>query len=263
MRIHGLRKTGVYVPEVIAEGLAPDTWEEFSKQQRRWAGSMFNLLFHYYLPELRRLPWRCKLVYLAFTTYYFRGVAFVGLLLLPFASTITGNPPVNTNVAAFCIRYIPFMFVHYGILFFLGQRFLVPNGSRKGFWFRAGLLWVAMWWDHVCALGKGMRSKKVKDRVVCAKRREMAYSPWRAIRPHLLLTMAAAGVFVWACMRPDRRETVWGSLVFLGVIVLSQSVIILQIAKTERMSRPVAQTQAVPVRAAGIPESFSPQLPKL
>jgi hypothetical protein len=37
LRIHARRKIGVYVPEVLAEGLAPDTWEEFSKQQRRWA----------------------------------------------------------------------------------------------------------------------------------------------------------------------------------------------------------------------------------
>jgi len=97
MRIHSNRKVGVYVPEVLAEGLAPDTWEEFSKQQRRRAYSMFHLFFYFYRPELWRMPWRCKLVYLVLTSFYFRGVAFAGLLVLPFVSAITGNPPVNAR----------------------------------------------------------------------------------------------------------------------------------------------------------------------
>ena len=234
MRIHAMGKRGVYVPDVIAEGLAPDTWEEFSKQQGRWAYSMFHLLFYFYIPGLFRMPWRCKVVYLVLTSFYFRGVLFCGLLLLPFISAATGNPPVNAHIAAFCLRFLPFFLLHYGILLFLGQRFLIPHGSRRGFWFRAGILWVAMWWDHLGALVKALRTPRIKDRVVAAKWKSGPITPWRAVRPHLILTLAAVGAFAWTLLRDGRSETVWGTLLFLGMIVLSQGFIVFKVTRTPK-----------------------------
>jgi hypothetical protein len=264
IRIHAARKTGVYVPEVLAQGLAPDTWAEFSKQQRRWAYSMFQLLFHYYPSEFRHMPWRCRLVYLMLTSFYFRGVAFTGLILIPFVSAITGNPPVNTHVTAFCLRYIPFFLVHCGILILLGKRFLIPHGSRRGFWYRAGILWVAMWWDHLCALMKGVKSRRVADRVVAAKWKPVSDSPWRAVRPHTLLTLAALAAFLWTCLRTDRRETIWGTLLFLGLIILSQAVVVFKVTRVPKKEPQPDAAQASPA-AAPIPLTavYSSTEPKL
>jgi cellulose synthase (UDP-forming) len=258
MRIHALGKRGVYVPEVIAEGLAPETWEEFSKQQARWAYSMFHLLFYFYIPGLFRMPWRCKIVYLVLTSFYFRGVLFCGLLLLPFISAFTGNPPVNAHIAAFCLRFLPFFMVHYGILVFLGQRFLIPGGSRRGFWYRAGILWVAMWWHHLGALAKALRTGRVKDRVVAAKWKSGPVTPWRAVRPHLVLTVAAAGAFAWTLLRTGRTETVWGTLLFLGLIVLSQGFIIFKVTRTPREFPSVRHEAREPGHLA-MPTAYSKQ----
>ena len=259
MRIHQLGKHGVYIPDVIAEGLAPDTWEEFSKQQGRWAFSMFHLLFYYYIPGLFQMPWRCKVVYLVLTSFYFRGVLFCGLLLLPFISAATGNPPVNAHIAAFCLRFLPFFLLHYGILVLLGQRFLVPQGSRKGFWFRAGILWVAMWWDHVKALVKALRTRRVKDRVVAAKWKSGPVTPWRAVRPHLILAIAGAGAFAWTWFRTDRSETVWGTLLFLGMIVLSQGFIVFKVTRTAK-APPEVQPEVLETSRLALPATaFSRQ----
>ncbi len=258
MRLHALKKNGVYVPEVLAEGLAPDTWDEFSKQQRRWASSMFHLFFHHG-SEHRGMPLRCKLVYFLMTSFYFRGVAFTGLLLLPFLSALKGNPPVNANVAGFCLRYLPFFLLHCGILLFLGQRYLIPRASSRGLWYRGGLLWVAMWWDHVCALWTALKTKKIKDRVVSAKWKGAAAPPWHAVRPHIVLALFAFAVFAWAWMRPDRRETTWGSLIFLGIIGLSQTFIILKVINTHKApSRPPVRDEGhVPIATA-----YPAQLPE-
>ncbi len=202
------------------------------------------------------MPWRCRLVYLVLTSFYFRGVAFTGLILLPFISALTGNPPVNTHVIAFCLRYLPFFFLHTGILLLLGQRFLIPGGSRRGFWFRAGLLWVAMWWDHVCAMWKGLRTRQVADRVVAAKWKAAAHSPWASVRPHLILTLAAIAAFTAVCVRTGRRETIWGTLLFLGLIIISQSVIIFKVVRMPGKAAPAPE----PVRAAApveIPAVYS------
>ena len=256
IRIHAAGKTGVYVPEVLAEGLAPDTWAEFSKQQRRWAYSMFQLFFHHYLSEFRHMPWRCRLVYLVLTSFYFRGVAFTGLILLPFVSAFTGNPPVNTHVIAFCLRFLPFFFLHTGILLFLGQQFLIPGGSRRGFWFRAGLLWVAMWWDHVCAMWKGLRTRHVADRVVAAKWKPVSDSPWRSVRAHVVLTIAAVAAFALVCLRSGLRETIWGTLLFLGLIVISQTVIIFKVVRMQAKPAPAKEPvrESVPL---AMPAAFS------
>ena len=230
IRIHAMGQHGVYVPEVIAEGLVPDTWDEFSKQQRRWAYSMFHLLFHFYGSELRGVPLRTKMVYLTMASFYFRGVAFTALLLLPFISGITGNPPVNAGVTAFCLRYFPFFLLHVGILLFLGQHFLIPKGSRRGFWYRAGILWVAMWWEHLHALLKAVFTRRVTDRVVAAKSRKHSSSPLRPVLPHVtVLAIGAAATFAWVCALHSRRETVWGSLFFLGVVLVSQGFIVLRL----------------------------------
>lgn len=242
IRIHAIGKSGVYVPEVLAEGLAPDNWDEFSKQQRRWAYSMFQLFFHYYLSEFRRVPWRCRLVYLVMSAFYFRGVCFTFLLAMPFISAITGNPPVNAHVTAFCLRYLPFFLLHCGLLLFLGQRYLVPEGSQKGFWYRAGVLWVAMWWDNLCAMFKGFWTGRVANRIVAAKWKSSSASPWRAIRAHLVLTMAALAAFTWTCLSSDRRETIWGTLLFLGLIFLSQSFIIFKVTRSSKEHVPAEQS---------------------
>ncbi len=249
IRIHARGKTGVYVPDIIAEGLAPDTWEEFSKQQRRWACSMFHLLFYFYIPELVRVPWRCKLAYLLFALFYLRAVAFAGLLLMPFVSVITGNPPVNANIVGFCLRYLPFFALHYGILLLLGQRFLVPGGSRRGFWYRAGILWVAMWWDHICALMNAIRTRRVRDRLVAAKWKSGSNKSLRMTRPHLFLATIAVAAIIWTCLDPDRRETIWGTLPFLGLIFLSQAFIVFKIATTPGSIPQPATEPASPIES--------------
>lgn len=262
IRIHAARKVGVYVPEALAEGLAPDTWAEFSKQQRRWAYSMFQLFFHYYPSEFRHMPWRCRVAYVVMTLFYLRGVFFAGLILLPFISAITGNPPVNSHISAFCLRYFPFFLLHCGILLFLGQRFLIPNGSRRGFWYRAGVLWVAMWWDHLCALWKAIWTRRVADRVVAAKWKPASDSPWAAVRPHMILAAAALGTFIWTCLRTDRRETIWGTLLFLGAIVLSQGFVIFKVTRPSAQTTPAKQParQEAPV---ALSPAYSHQEPKL
>ncbi len=262
MRIHAAGKTGVYVPEVIAEGLAPDSWQEFAKQQRRWAYSMFQLFFHYFLSELRHMPWRCRMVYLIMTSFYFRGVAFAGLIAIPFVSAFTGNPPVNTHLIAFCLRYLPFFLVHCGILIFLGQRYLIRGGSQRGFWYRAGILWVAMWWDTLLALIKALLTRRVGARIVAAKWTAASASPWYSVRPHLILTLAATGTFIWTYLESGRRETIWGTLLFLGLIALSQGFIVYKVTRTPKtLEKAYAPArQAAPISISAV---YSPPQPKL
>ena len=188
-----------------------------------------------------------------------RYLLFVGLLLMPFVSAITGNPPVNAHVIAFCLRYVPFFVLNCGLLLFLGQRYLIPGGSHRGFWWRAGLLWVAMWWEHIVAMWKGLKTRRVVDRVVAAKWKPVSDSPWRPVRPHIVLTLAAIAAFTWTCLRTDRRETIWGTLLFLGLIVLSQMIVIIKVTKKSPPGAAPAPRSAPAASALAISAAYLPK----
>jgi len=229
LRMHAAGQLGVYVPEIIAEGRAPHTWEEYAKQQRRWASSMFDLVLHYYIGILPRLSFKRALAYLVLGSFYMGGVAFAGLLFIPFVSVFLGNPPVNADLASFCGRFLPFLVLHYGVLLFLGQRYIVPNGSERGFWYRAGILWMAAWWEFLRAFARSIPAKEVKDREVTDKYAPVFRGALSSVCPHILLVVASVLTILWSFQNPARIETVWGSLLFLGLIIVSQGYVALRI----------------------------------
>jgi cellulose synthase (UDP-forming) len=230
IRLHARGKQSVYVPEVIAEGLAPDSWDEFAKQQRRWAASMLDLLFHYYPRALSGMPFQAKLAYVFLACFYLLGVAFSGLLVIPFLSVFMGNPPANAHLVSFCCWYLPFLLLHYVLLLWLGQHYLVLNGSRKGFWWRAGLLWVGTWWHYLQAFIHAIPPKKVPFRKTARKWEQPGEASWRSVWHNAILACMASGAFVWVLVfQPGRLETVWGMLLFLGLIALSQGFIAVRV----------------------------------
>src|SRR5205823_2568190 len=127
-------------------------------------------------------------------------------------------------------------------------RFLVPGGSRRGFWYRAGFLWVAGWWDHLRAFWRAVWTRRVTDRLVADKWKAQAASPWRAVRPHLVLASAAALAILWTCLRTDRRETVMGNLIFLVLILFSQGFLVWKLTRPAKTPAIVSQPAPEPHR---------------
>jgi hypothetical protein len=108
-----------------------------------------------------------------------------------------------------------------------------------------------MWWDHLCALVKATQGKQVRDRIVAAKWKWNRSSPWHAVWPHCLLAAAAIAAFAWTCLQPDRRQTVWGTLLFLGMIIVSQTFIVLKLTQTpvrpSPAPRPTREPQGIAI----------------
>ena len=115
-----------------------------------------------------------------------------------------------------------------------------------------------MWWDHLCALVKALRTRGVRDRIVAAKWKTVPMTPWRAVRPHLLLALAAVGAFAWTWLRTDRSETVWGTLLFLGLIAVSQSFIIFKVTRVPKNLSPIRQ-EIREARPLAMPAVYSQQ----
>jgi len=75
--VHSKGWKSVYVPEVLAEGLAPEDFMSYYKQQFRWARGSLEIIFKYNPLFNRGLSLSQKLQYLASASYYLSGVVFL------------------------------------------------------------------------------------------------------------------------------------------------------------------------------------------
>lgn len=80
---------GVYVPEILAKGLAPVDWAGYIEQQRRWARAIIDIKLWHYPRIARALPWPNRMIamlqgsaYLHMSLVIFLSITLMAVLLL-------------------------------------------------------------------------------------------------------------------------------------------------------------------------------------
>ncbi len=101
-----------YVPEVLAEGFAPEDLLSYCKQQLRWARGSLEVLFGFNPLFKKNMSWGQKMQYLSSALYYFNGVIIVVDALIPIISLATGIQPVEGTTTSFAFFFLPFMFLN-------------------------------------------------------------------------------------------------------------------------------------------------------
>lgn len=107
--IHQKRWQSVYVPYVLAEGLAPEDLLSYYKQQLRWARGSLEILFRHNPFFKRHLTWSQRVQYLSSALYYFNGVIVVMDMMIPLVFLFTGIQAVTSSTTSFAIFFIPFI----------------------------------------------------------------------------------------------------------------------------------------------------------
>jgi len=101
----------VYVPEVLAEGLAPEDFLSYYKQQYRWTRGSLEVIFKYN-PLLRRgLSWSQRLQYLISASYYLTGVVVLIDALIPLIFLFTGITAIVTSSMLLALIFVPYIFL--------------------------------------------------------------------------------------------------------------------------------------------------------
>jgi Glycosyl transferase family 21 len=134
---------GVYVPRILATGLAPEEWSEYLTQQVRWARSVLDIKFRH-LPATRGSLSRESLIeFLQGFGYLQDGLLAAGLLLwlLPLLAAGTGQKTYEHLASPSLAILVAVLFV--SDLF--RQRFYLQPDAEAGIHWRAGLLRVAKW----------------------------------------------------------------------------------------------------------------------
>jgi cellulose synthase (UDP-forming) len=101
----------IYIPDVLAVGDAPETIEDYTKQQLRWATGGFEILFtHNPLSPRHPLTMDQRLMYFVTATHYLTGIAPGLLLMVPALEVFFDMRPVvlGTTFATWALYYAGF-----------------------------------------------------------------------------------------------------------------------------------------------------------
>lgn len=109
--IHEKKWKSVYVDKVLAEGLAPEDFLSYYKQQFRWARGSLEILFSYNPLFRRGLTIAQKIQYLASSSYYVSGIIVLINALLPLTYFFFELKPLTINTMTLALIFLPYMFV--------------------------------------------------------------------------------------------------------------------------------------------------------
>jgi cellulose synthase (UDP-forming) len=109
--IHELGYTSVYHPEVLAEGLAPEDFLSYYKQQFRWARGSLDMLFRYNLIFRSGLTLPQKIQYLSSVSFFVSGVVVLLNALIPLLYLFTGVAPFTSSTMSIAFIFLPYIFV--------------------------------------------------------------------------------------------------------------------------------------------------------
>jgi cellulose synthase (UDP-forming) len=108
--IHKNGWKSIYVPKVLAKGLAPEDFLSYYKQQLRWARGSLEVIFKYNPIFFKRLSFAQKTQYLASASYYLSGLVVAIDISLPLIFFYTGIVPLDISTLKLAVVFIPYMF---------------------------------------------------------------------------------------------------------------------------------------------------------
>ena len=114
LMLHERGWRSIYIPVTLAVGHAPQTIEDYTKQQLRWATGGFEILLtHNPFSPRRRLTVDQRIQYFITATHYLVGIVPLILLMVPPLEIFFDLRPVNLTVT--WLTWLAFYFGFYGL----------------------------------------------------------------------------------------------------------------------------------------------------
>jgi cellulose synthase (UDP-forming) len=136
--VHQKGWKSIYIPEILAKGLAPEDFLSYSKQQFRWARGSMEILFWHNPIFSKTLTFAQKLNYFISASYYLSGIIVIVNLITPIAYLVFGLEPLQSSS-----MILPALFLPY-IIF---SALILNMSTNSGYTFRAlafsnGSFWI-------------------------------------------------------------------------------------------------------------------------
>ena len=229
-----------YVPEVLAEGLAPEDFLSYYKQQFRWTRGSLEVIFKYNPLFRRGLSWPQKMQYLASASYYLSGVVVLIDALIPLAFLFFGLTAITTSSMLLAMIFLPYIFL---------SLYILQQTSNFTYTFRAISFSISSFWLQLRALVAVLANQKTSF-VVTSKSAIQGNFLYLSI-PHLIyIALAVIGVAI-ALAREGLSASLLANLAWVLVNIVAFIPFIMASApKFGRNKHQVATN--VPISSEGI-----------
>jgi len=182
--IHEKKWQSVYVDEVLAEGLAPEDFLSYYKQQFRWTRGSLEVIFRYNPLFRRGLSWKQKFQYLASASYYLSGSVVLIDALIPLVFLYSGVTAITTSSMTLALIFLPYIFL---------SLYLLQKTSNYSYTFRAISFSISSFYLQIHALIAVLRNQKTSF-VVTSKSAIQGNFLYLAI-PHMIyIALVVIGV---------------------------------------------------------------------
>lgn len=187
--VHSKKWKSVYVDKVLAEGLAPEDFLSYYKQQFRWARGSLELIFGFNPLFRRGLTFNQRIQYLGSAGFYLSGIVVLANALLPLLYFYFGLKPLVVNTMTLALVFLPYIFI---IIYTL------QLSSNFTYTFRALSFSLGSFTIYSKALLHSIIRKKNSFAVTSKKRLGGTYG--KLVMPHLVyiaLVAVGAAYGVW------------------------------------------------------------------
>jgi cellulose synthase (UDP-forming) len=197
----------VYVPEVLAEGLAPDDFLNYYKQQFRWTRGSLEVIFKYN-PLLRRgLTVSQRLQYLLSASYYLSGAVIVLDAALPIVFLLTGLTPIVTSTMTLALVFVPYMWINLYVL---------QRTSNFTYSYQAIAFSLSAWWLQLTALAAVLTQRKTSFAVTSKATHEGGRPNFlRLVVPQLVFALVGVVALVVGALREGATPSLMANLTWL------------------------------------------------
>lgn len=202
--IHKHGWESVYIPTVLAQGLAPQDLMSYVKQQTRWARGSLELLFSQNPFFKRGLSFSQRIHYLSSALYYLNGLVVLIDIIMPLIYLFTGIEPVSETTTSFALFFIPFMFL---------SLYTISQASNGAISFRAISFSISSWYLQLRALFSVITGQKMGFSVTPKQAQSGNYTSMAY--PHLAYVFFAAVGSVVALSRESINPAVATNIIWV------------------------------------------------
>lgn len=151
MKFYSKGWKSVYVPEILAVGEGPATWDAYFSQQMRWAYGLFHILFTKSPKLFLKMKPTHIFHYFILQQYYVMGLAQAVAVVLLALYLGFGIEATTMELKGLLLLYTPLLVLQQVIFVFL-QRFNIDPKKEKGVMIKAKILNFAVWPIYFLAL---------------------------------------------------------------------------------------------------------------
>lgn len=184
--IHEKGGKSVYVGEVLAEGLSPEDFLSYYKQQFRWARGSLEVVFRFNPFFRKGLTMSQRIQYLSSASFYLSGIVVFLNAIMPLIYFYSGLEPLSISTMTLALIFLPYIFI---------VLYTIQLTSNFSYTFRALSFSLSSFPIHIKAVWQILTGKK--SGFVVTSKKKVSGNHGYLVTPHLVyIALAVFGVIV-------------------------------------------------------------------